>query len=138
MVYTGYIPLETRGNTDVKDVTSECANLVSMSGISNGLLTLFCPGSTGAVTTIEFEPNLVKDMIEALEVFSPSDKVYHHKKTWNDDNGSGHIRASVFGASLSVPIVDGKLTLGTWQQIAFLDFDSVPRSRELVVQILGE
>jgi secondary thiamine-phosphate synthase enzyme len=138
MVYTEYISLNTRGNTDVKDLTGECSGIVASSGIRNGLVTVFCPGSTGGVTTIEYEPNLVKDLKEALEVFSPSGKEYHHKKTWNDDNGSGHIRSSVVGPSISVPVVNGKLALGTWQQLVFCDFDAVPRARKLVVQVLGE
>ena len=138
MIYTGYISLSTQGNTDVQDVTGECSGIVSSSGVLNGLLTVFSPGSTGGVTTIEYEPNLVKDLKEALEVFSSSEKEYHHKKTWNDDNGAGHIRSSVVGPSISVPIVDGELTLGTWQQIVFCDFDAIPRNRKLVVQVMGE
>ena len=138
MVYTGYISLTTKGSTDVKEITGECAGIIFSSGISSGLLTVFCPGSTGGVTTIEYEPNLVKDLKEALEVFSPSGKEYHHKKTWNDDNGAGHIRSSVVGPSVSVPVVEGELTLGRWQQLVFCDFDAVPRTRKLVVQIIGE
>lgn len=138
MVYTGYISLNTRGNTDVMNITGDCAKILSSSGVSRGILTVFCPGSTGGVTTIEFEPNLVADLRDALEVFSPSEKEYHHKKTWNDDNGSGHIRSSVVGPSLCVPVVDGKLTLGTWQQIVFCDFDSVSRSRKLIIQVVGD
>ena len=138
MVHTGYISLNTRGNTEVIDITAECSSIVLDSGISRGVMTVFCPGSTGGITTIEHEPNLVKDLKEALEVFSPSDKEYHHKKTWNDDNGAGHIRSSVIGPSLSVPVVDGGLTLGTWQQVVFCDFDAVSRKRRLTVQVMGE
>jgi secondary thiamine-phosphate synthase enzyme len=138
MIKTGYISLQTRGNTDVKNITGECEDFLSSSGISNGVLTVFCSGSTGGVTTLEYEPNLVKDLKEALGVFAPSDKEYHHKKTWNDDNGAGHIRSSIVGASLSVPIVAGKLVLGTWQQIVFCDFDAIPRNRKLTVQVMGE
>ncbi|MFA6636116.1 MAG: secondary thiamine-phosphate synthase enzyme YjbQ [Candidatus Omnitrophota bacterium] len=138
MIKTGYIPLETRGNTDVTNITGECEGIVSSSGISNGVLTVFCPGSTGGITTLEYEPNLVKDLREALEVFAPSDREYHHKKTWNDDNGAGHIRSSIVGPSLSVPIVAGKLVLGAWQQIVFCDFDAIHRKRKLTVQVMGE
>lgn len=138
MVYTGYISLDTRGNTDVRDITLECLGIVSSSGVLDGIITIFCTGSTGGVTTIEYEPNLVKDLRESLEVFSPSKKEYHHKKTWNDDNGAGHIRATIVGPSLSVPIVKGQLTLGAWQQIVFCDFDAVPRKRKLIAQVMGE
>ncbi len=138
MVYTGYIPLKMEGNTDVRDLTAQCSDIVSSSGISEGILTVFCPGSTGGVTTIEYEPNLVKDLRECLEVFAPTTREYHHKRTWNDDNGAGHIRSAIVGPSLTVPVTGGELSLGTWQQIVFCDFDSVPRSRKLVVQVMGE
>jgi len=138
MVYTGSITVDTKGNTDVIDVTPECISILRESGISSGVMTVFNPGSTGGVTTIEYEPNLVKDLKEALEVFAPSDKRYEHAGTWHDDNGSSHIRSTVVGPSLSVPFVAGELALGTWQQIIFCDFDTRPRRRELVVQVSGE
>jgi secondary thiamine-phosphate synthase enzyme len=106
--------------------------------MKNGIVAVFNPGSTGGLTTIEYEPNLVKDLKEALEVLAPSDKTYAHSMTWHDDNGSGHIRSSLMGPSIAVPFVDGELTLGTWQQIVFCDFDTQPRRRKLVVQIMGE
>jgi secondary thiamine-phosphate synthase enzyme len=138
MVITKYLPLETKGNTDVIDITCECKKAVVASGLKGGVVTVFHPGSTGALTTIEFEPNLVKDLKDSLEVFAPTGKVYNHAKTWKDDNGGAHIRSSLIGPSLAVPFVKGELLLGTWQQIVFCDFDTRPRSRTLVLQIMGD
>lgn len=137
-IETSYIELDSQGNTDVIDVTGECRRLLTGSGLSDGTMTIFNPGSTGSLTTIEYEPNLVKDLKEALEVFAPTDKRYHHAMTWNDDNGSSHVRATVMGPSITIPFVEGELTLGTWQQVVFCDFDTRPRSRRLVVQLMGE
>lgn len=138
MVITKYLSLETEGNTDVIDITVRCEEAVASSGLKEGVLTVFNPGSTGAVTTIEYDPNLIVDLKESLEVLAPSDKTYRHGMTWNDDNGAAHVRASFMGPSLSVPFVKGKLTLGTWQQIVFCDFDTRPRLRTLVLQLAGE
>lgn len=138
MIITELIPVSSRGSTDVIDITDTCQGIVDSSGLSDGTLTVFNPGSTGGLTTIEYEPNLVKDLKEALEVFSPSNKVYHHAQTWHDDNGSSHVRSSIMGPFITVPFVNSKLTLGTWQQIVFCDFDTRPRDRELVVQVNGE
>ena len=138
MIITGYIELDTRGNTDILDITSECQKLVKDTGLSEGVVTVFNPGSTGAITTIEYEPNLVKDFRDALETIAPRDKVYEHSKTWHDDNGSSHVKASLMGPSMAVPFIDGSLALGTWQQIVFCDFDTRPRKRRLVVQVSGE
>ncbi len=137
-VITKYLPLETKGNTDVIDITPECASIIKETGMNNGIVVVFSPGSTGALTAIEYEPNLIKDLKNALEIVAPTDKVYEHGKTWNDDNGSAHIRASLIGPSISVPFVEGAMTLGTWQQIVFCDFDTRPRRRQLVVQIMGD
>lgn len=138
MVATRYIDLNTKGNCDVVDITSRCTELLKDSQVSEGLMTVFNPGSTGSLTTIEYEPNLVRDLKETLEKITPSDKTYHHAQTWHDDNGHSHMRSTIMGPSLSVPIVNGSLTLGTWQQIVFCDFDTSSRKRRLVVQILGE
>ena len=138
MVFTSYISKDTRGNTDVIDITAECRKAVASSGMSRGTLTVFNPGSTASLTTIEYEPNLVRDLSNALEILAPSDKAYEHGKTWNDDNGHSHVRATLMGPSISVPFVDGELTLGTWQQVVLCDFDTSPRTRRLVVQITGE
>ena len=138
MVVTKHLTVETKGYTDVIDITSECQDAVYSSGLKNGILTIFNPGSTGGLTTIEYEPNLVEDLKDALEIVAPSDKTYAHSETWHDDNGSSHIRSSLMGPSMSVPFVNGELTLGTWQQIIFCDFDTRSRKRKLVVQIVGE
>ncbi len=138
MVITKSFTVQTRGHTDVIDITQECRELIEKSGLNNGIITVFNPGSTGGVSTIEYEPNLVRDLKDSLEVIAPSDKVYEHSKTWHDDNGSSHIRSALMGPSLSVPFIEGKLTLGTWQQIIFCDFDTRPRKRRLVVQLIGE
>ena len=138
MVYTGYIPIETRGDTDVVDITGECSGILASSAMEDGVMTVFNPGSTGGLTTIEYEPNLVKDLRESLEVFAPVGKAYHHAKTWHDDNGHAHVRATLLGPSMSVPIVDGQMTLGTWQQIILVDFDTRARTRTVVCQIMGE
>ncbi len=138
MVITKYLSVETKGHTDVIDVTAECQGVVDSSGLGNGVLTVFNPGSTGGLTTIEYEPNLVKDLRDSLEIVAPTDKVYAHSRTWHDDNGSSHVRSSLMGPSITVPFVEGELTLGTWQQIVFCDFDTRSRRRELVVQLVGE
>ncbi|MFH1412371.1 MAG: secondary thiamine-phosphate synthase enzyme YjbQ [Candidatus Omnitrophota bacterium] len=135
---TEYILISTNGNTDIADITSRCRRAVEASGMSDGVLTVFSPGSTGALTTIEYEENLIKDIKEALEILAPAGKLYHHSETWHDDNGSSHVRAALMGPSVSVPFVKKQLTLGTWQQIVFCDFDTRPRERELVVQVIGE
>ncbi|MGB2629681.1 MAG: secondary thiamine-phosphate synthase enzyme YjbQ [Candidatus Omnitrophota bacterium] len=138
MVITKYLSIDTKGFTDVIDITSECQDFIDSSGLKNGTITVFNPGSTGGLTTIEYEPNLVKDLKDALEIIAPSDKAYAHGRTWHDDNGSSHIRSSLMGPSISVPFVKGELTLGTWQQIVLCDFDTRGRRRKLVVQIIGE
>jgi secondary thiamine-phosphate synthase enzyme len=138
MVITKYISVETQGNTDIIDITPYCQDIVDSTNLKDGIMTVFNPGSTGSLTTIEYEPNLVKDFQEALEVIAPSDKTYEHAKTWHDDNGSAHIRASLMGPSITVPFANNDLTLGTWQQIVFCDFDTRPRRRELIVQVMGE
>jgi len=138
MIVTRYIEIRTKGNTDVIDLTGKCRDMLSESRLRDGIMTVFCPGSTGGVTALEYEPNLVRDLKSAMEIFAPSDKRYEHFKTWNDDNGSAHIRSALMGPSMSVPFVKGEMTLGTWQQIVFCDFDTRPRDRKLTVQIMGE
>ncbi len=137
-VRTETLDLSTRGNTGIYDLTATAAAKVRASGLDAGLLTVFCPGSTGGVTTIEFEPGLVDDMQAALERLAPEDLRYRHNELNHDDNGHSHVRAGIVGPSLSVPFEGGRLTLGTWQQIVFLDFDSGPRQRRLIIQVLGE
>jgi len=137
-VRTKEITLQSRGNCDIIDVTSEVANHVEKSGIDNGIVTLFVVGSTAGITTIEYEPNLLSDFNDMWDRVIPQNIPYEHDKTWGDGNGHSHVRASTLGASLTVPFVNKRLTLGTWQQIIFVDFDNRPRSRKIVIQILGE
>ena len=137
-VVTKDITLQSRGNCDTIDITSQVAGNVEKSGIGNGTVTLFVVGSTAGVTTIEYEPNLVSDLKEMWDRVIPQNIPYEHNKTWGDGNGHSHVRASMLGASLTIPFVNKKLTLGTWQQIVFVDFDNRPRSRKIAIQILGE
>jgi secondary thiamine-phosphate synthase enzyme len=128
----------TRGNGDTIDITSDAARIVRESGVQSGVITLFVPGSTGGLTTIEFEPGAVSDLMRVFDEVVPSDRDYQHHLRWGDDNGHSHVRAALLGPSLSVPFVEGELSLGTWQQIVFIDFDTRPRTRRLVAQIIGE
>ncbi|MBO3797732.1 MAG: secondary thiamine-phosphate synthase enzyme YjbQ [Thermoproteota archaeon] len=130
--------IKTRGELDIVDITGEIEKIVSKTGIKNGIANVFVPGSTGAVTTIEYEPGLLKDLPNALERIAPRDAEYEHEKTWRDGNGHSHVRASVIGPSITIPIRDGALRLGTWQQVVFVELDVRPRSRRLVVTCLGE
>jgi secondary thiamine-phosphate synthase enzyme len=137
-VETNEIALQSRGNCDIIDITSQVAENVEKSGIDNGTVTVFVVGSTAGITTIEYEPNLVSDFKEMWDRIIPQNITYEHNKTWGDGNGHSHVRASTLGASLTVPFVNKRLTLGTWQQIIFVDFDNRPRSRKIAIQILGE
>lgn len=132
------IGLKTSAKDEIVDITSKVQEAVSRSNVKDGLACVFVVGSTAAVTTVEHEPGLVADLREALERLYPKDKDYEHHQRWGDGNGHSHIRASFVGPSLTVPISDGKLVLGTWQQIVFLEFDNKPRSRQIAVQIVGE
>ncbi len=132
------IHLSTRGNDHILDVTPQLAELVASSGVVTGQLTVMVVGSTAALTTLEFEPGLVNHDVRALlERLAPRDGVYEHERTWNDDNGHSHLRASLIGPSLALPIVEGRLPLGTWQQVVLVDCDTRPRDRRLVVTVLG-
>lgn len=131
------LKLRTRGHSDVIDITDKVAAILSRSGVSDGIFTLFVIGSTAGLTTIEFEPGLVHDIKEAFERVAPEKGHYEHHERWGDDNGNSHVRASILGPSLTVPFNSGKLCLGTWQQIVLIDFDTQPRDREIVCQILG-
>jgi len=137
-VATQTIKLSTHGNGHVSDITQQVEAAVAEAGIANGIVTLFVPGATGALTTVEYEPGLVADLGELFERLAPAGARYHHDETWHDGNGHSHVRASLLGPSLTVPVRDGTLTLGTWQQIVFIDFDTRPRRRELIAQCLGE
>jgi secondary thiamine-phosphate synthase enzyme len=137
-VLTKRVELRSEAENDIIDITGEVQQAVEESGFDAGVATVFVPGSTAAITTIEFEPGLAKDFPAMLERVAPGDIGYEHQKAWHDDNGRSHVKASLVGPSLSVPFEGGVLTLGTWQQIVFVEFDIRPRRREVVVQVLGE
>jgi len=137
-VVTRDIAFQTKGNCDILDITSQVEKWVEESGISNGTVTLFVTGSTAGITTIEYEPRLVGDFKNMWDRVIPQNISYEHNKTWGEGNGHSHVRASMLGASLTIPFVGKKLTLGTWQQIVFVDFDNRSRSRKLVLQVMGE
>jgi secondary thiamine-phosphate synthase enzyme len=129
---------KTSGFCDIIDITCRISDEIARRKIMRGLVTLFVPGSTAALTTIEYEPGLVQDLKELVEKLAPSTRRYHHDDRWGDDNGFSHVRASLFGPSLAIPIEDGRAVLGTWQQIVLLDFDNRPRTREIIIQLIGE
>lgn len=137
-VFTKYITISTKGETDMVDITDEVSKAIEESKLKNGIVTIFIPGSTGAITTIEYEPGLLKDFPAMLERIAPKGIEYEHHKRWHDWNGHSHVRASLLGASLTVPFIDGELTLGTWQQIVFIELDVRKRERKLILQIIGE
>jgi secondary thiamine-phosphate synthase enzyme len=137
-IETKYLKIKTKGETDILDITSPVAEVLSESKLKNGILTVFVPGSTAGITTIEYEPGLLRDLPLVFERLAPRNIEYYHNLTWGDGNGYSHIRAALLGASFTVPFVKGELILGTWQQIVLIDFDNRPRNRELVVQIIGE
>ncbi len=138
MIVTREINVRSRGEYDVQDITPQVARAVKESKLTAGIVTIFCPGSTGGLTTIEFESGVVEDLHQVLDEITPPERDYRHHQRWHDDNGHSHIRAALMGPSLTVPFVNGALTLGTWQQIVFCDFDTSPRQRALVVQVMGE
>lgn len=138
MVVTKYIQLSTKGNADIIDITPKTSEEVHNSHVHDGIVTIFCPSSTSGVTTIEFEPGCLIDLKRLFEEILSSSRDYEHNMRWGDGNGHSHIRASLLGPSLTVPIVDGELCLGTWQQIIFIDFDLRARNRRIILQILGE
>jgi len=131
------IQLSSKGQDDVIDITKQVSNVVKDSNIENGTVTIFVAGSTAAITTIEYEPGLIKDFPEMLSRIVPKNIEYEHDNTWHDGNGHSHVRASLVGPSLTVPIIDSKLTLGTWQQIVLLEMDTRPRNRTLILQIMS-
>ncbi len=137
-VMTNHIELSTRGNAEIVDITPDIEQALATSGLSDGVLTVVVSGATGCLTTVEYEPGLVRDLNELWERIIPSDKTYHHDRAWGDGNGHSHVRASLLGPSLTIPFCSGTLTLGTWQQVIFIDFDVRPRTRRLVLQFMGE
>ena len=130
--------LSTRGNADIIDMTGQIERAIAESELKNGTVTIFTPSSTSALTTIEYEGGALNDLRRLFEEIIPSNREYAHNARWGDGNGHSHIRAALLGASLTVPFVNKQLTLGTWQQIIFIDFDNRPRQRELILQVIGE
>jgi secondary thiamine-phosphate synthase enzyme len=137
-VFTHTLSLKTRGDADIHDITDQIAEAVRASKLQNGTVTVFCPSSTSGVTTIEYESGVLSDLRQLFDEIIPSNREYAHNARWGDGNGHAHVRAALLGPSLSIPFVKGRLTLGTWQQVIYVDFDNRPRSRELVVQVVGE
>jgi secondary thiamine-phosphate synthase enzyme len=138
MTFTHTFSLSTKGFTDVIDITGHVSSAVGRSGVKDGLVTVFCQGSTGAVTTIEYESGVVNDLRKAIERIAPSNIPYEHDRRWGDGNGFSHVRAALMKPALTVPLTGGELSLGTWQQIVFIDFDNRKRQRKLIVQVVGE
>jgi len=137
-VVTDSISCRTRGDGDTIDLTDELREALERSGLTDGVVTLFVGGSTGGITTIEFEPGAVSDLQDVLESIAPQGREWRHHLRWGDANGHSHVRSAIIGPSLSVPFTGGDLSLGTWQQVVLVDFDDRPRSRRVVVQFIGE
>jgi len=138
VIRTVQIDLQTRGHCDVKDVTPALREALSKSGLREGQATVFVAGSTAGVTTVEFEPGLVEDLNEFFQKIIPEGPDYHHHDTWGDDNGSSHVRAALLKPSLTIPFAGGQFVLGTWQQVVVIDFDTRPRRRNVILQLMGE
>jgi secondary thiamine-phosphate synthase enzyme len=138
MIVTARLSLQTQGNADMHDITSEVAQAVHESGLTDGIVTVFTSSSTSGLTTIEFESGALNDLKRVFDEIVPPNRDYAHNLRWGDGNGHSHVRAALLGPGLTVPFSGGRLLLGTWQQIIFIDFDVRPRRRELVVQIMGE
>lgn len=138
MVHSATFEVSTKGFGDVIDITTRVVASVEKVGVRNGIVCVANPGSTAGITTIEFEPGAVADLQAALEKLAPENGRYRHNDTWDDGNGFAHLRSALVGASRAFPVRDGKVALGTWQQIVFLDFDNRPRRRKLAVTVVGE
>lgn len=137
-IKTEFIEISSKGHSDIIDVTEHVRSLLNKSGLLEGQVTVFASGSTAGVTSIEYEPGMLKDIPEALNKIAPEGASYHHDMTWGDGNGNSHVRAALIGASFSVPFTEGRLLLGTWQQIVVIDCDNRPRSRRIAVQMMGQ
>ena len=131
------LSFKTSGDTDIIDITAHVSRKVAESGLTEGQVLIFVPGSTAAVTTIEYETGVVKDLQEAIERLTPSGIPYRHDARWGDGNGYAHVRAALMGPSLTVPLIQGRLVLGTWQQIVLVDFDNEPRDRKVLISVSG-
>jgi secondary thiamine-phosphate synthase enzyme len=132
-----YLSFRTSGDTDIMDITSQVSAKVAESGLTEGHVLVFVPGSTAAVTTIEYESGAIRDLKEAIERLAPTGIPYRHDARWGDGNGYAHVRAALLGPSLTVPLIKGRLLLGTWQQIVLVDFDNEPRDRKVLVSVSG-
>jgi secondary thiamine-phosphate synthase enzyme len=137
-IKTEFIEISTRGHSDIVDITVQVQDLLTRSGLKEGQITVFASGSTAAVTTIEYEPGLLRDIPEILDRIAPEGASYHHDATWGDGNGNSHVRAALIGASLTVPFISGQLLLGTWQQIVLIDCDNRSRQRKVPIQLIGK
>jgi secondary thiamine-phosphate synthase enzyme len=137
-VKSASIQLNTQGNADIHDITDQVAGVVRQSGLQSGIVTVFCPSSTSALTTIEYEAGALSDLRRLFDEIVDPERHYAHNARWGDGNGHSHVRAALLKASFTVPFIDRHLKLGTWQQIIYIDFDNRPRRRELVVQMIGE
>ena len=138
MLRNSEIKFNTRGAGDIVDITGELKKAVLESKITSGTVVVFTPSATSGLTTLEYEPGLLKDLPQLMEKLVPSDRAYNHDETWHDGNGFSHLRSALIGPSLTIPFIDRELTLGTWQQVVFLEFDNRARQRRLAVQITGE
>ena len=136
-ISNAYLSYKTGADTDIIDITADVARQVAASGLTNGQVLVFVPGSTAAISTIEYESGVVRDLKEAIERLAPTGIPYRHDARWGDGNGYAHVRAALVGPSLSVPLIDGRLVLGTWQQIVLIDFDNAPRDRRILVSVSG-
>ena len=137
-VKTFSLSLNTRGDADIHDITDQIASHITKSGLKDGTVTIFCPSSTSALTTIEYESGALSDLRRLFNEIVPLDREYAHNERWHDGNGHSHVRAALLGPSITIPFVDGQLTLGTWQQVIYVDFDNRSRQRKLVIQLIGE
>ena len=138
MVHSDAIQIRTQGHGDAHDLTRQVEAIVAASGVQAGAVIVHTPSSTSALTTIEYEPGALDDLKRVLEEIVPANREYRHNLAWGDGNGHAHVKAALLGPSISLPVLSGKIALGTWQQILFLDFDVRPRQRDIVVQVLGE
>ncbi len=137
-IITKTLDFETRGNTDIINITDDVQKALDRTNLKEGIITVFVPGATGAVTTIEYESGLIEDLTHAIERIVPQGIEYKHNLKWGDGNGHSHVRASLIGPSVTIPFLNAKLMLGTWQQIVFIDFDVRPRTRKIILQIIGD
>ncbi len=138
MVHTESFTLSAKGFCDILDITRDVADIAARAGVADGTVTVFCPGSTCAMTTIEYERGVLRDLRWVIEEIVPQDREYEHDKLWGDGNGFSHVRAALLKPSLEIPLVGRRLALGRWQQVVFLDFDNRERRREILVQVVGE